>query len=130
MAHFAEIDENNIVIRVLVTDNNAINEGYDWLLEAFGGTWIKTSYNTYHNQHLLGGDPLRKNYAGVGYTYDSEKDAFIPPRPFDSWILNDEICDWEPPKPLPADGISQQNPNGTPYRWDEDTLNWIEIVGE
>lgn len=112
MAHFAEIDENNIVLRVLVTDNNALNEGYDWLVETLGGTWIKTSYN----------NNIRKNYAGVGYTYDEARDAFIPPKPYASWVLDEETCRWEAPIPYPEDGVM--------YEWDEETTNWVAIVFE
>jgi hypothetical protein len=86
MAHFAEINDNNIVIRVLVTDNNAPNEGYDWLVENLGGTWIQTSYNA----------RIRKNFAGIGFTYDETLDAFIAPKPQGNWILNTELCKWEP----------------------------------
>lgn len=141
MAHWAEIDENNIVVRVLVTDNNDPNgdEGYQFLLDNFGGTWLKTSYNTIGNIHLEGGTPFRKNFAGVGFTYDSERDAFIPPKDFDSWILNESSCQWEPPIPIPADGIIENfeitNPGELPqgfknYRWDEDIVNWVEDKGE
>lgn len=85
MAHWAEIDENNIVLRVVVTDNNDPNgdEGYQWLVENLGGNWIQTSYNTAQNVHALGKEPLRKNYAGIGYFYDEALDAFIPPKPKD-----------------------------------------------
>lgn len=122
MAHFAEIDENNQVVRVLVTDNNdpAGDEGYQWLVDNFGGTWIKTSFNTDKGVHLNGGVPLRKNYAGIGYTYDSSKDAFIPPKPHNSWILNNSSCIWESPVELPNDGKN--------YKWDEDTVSWVEII--
>ena len=108
MAHWAEIDENNIVVRVLVTDNNDPNgdEGYQWLLDNLGGTWVKTSYN----------GKIRKNYAGIGYTYDSERDAFISPKPFDSWILNEETCRWEAPSPYPTGGFT--------YYWNESNLAW------
>jgi hypothetical protein len=106
MAHFAEINENNIVMRVLVTDNNAHNEGYDWLIENLGGTWIQTSYN----------GNIRKNFAGIGYSYDAERDAFMPPKPFDSWILDEETCQWQPPKPYPTDEKA--------YFWNEETLDW------
>lgn len=112
MAHFAEIDENNIVLRVLVTSNDMVNEGYDWLINNIGGTWVQTSYNA----------TIRKNFAGVGYTYDAERDAFIAPQPFGSWVLDENTCQWEAPVAYPEDGKR--------YRWDEDTLNWIEIVGE
>ena len=98
MAHFAQIDENNIVLRVLVTDNNDPNgdEGYQWLIDNLGGTWIKTSYNTYGNQHYNGGIPLRGNFAGLGFYYDEEKDAFIPPAPEQgTWILNEDTFLWE-----------------------------------
>ena len=108
MAHFAELNDNNIVIRVLVTDNDFPNEGYDWLVETFGGTWVQTSYNA----------RIRKNYAGVGFIYDEDLDAFIPPKPFDSWLLNEETCLWEAPEPYPTDGKH--------YNWDEETQDWIE----
>lgn len=107
MSHFAEIDENNIVLRVLVGDNNAPNEGYDWFVENLGGTWVKTSYN----------GNIRKNYAGIGYTYDAQRDAFIAPKPFESWVLDEETCRWEAPIPYPEDGVI--------YEWDEQTIDWV-----
>lgn len=106
MAHWAEIDENNVVISVTVGDNSEPDEGYSWLVENLGGNWIKTSYN----------GTFRKNFAGVGYTYDESLDAFIPPRPFPSWNLSTETCLWEPPIP---------RPNDYGYIWDEDELKWI-----
>jgi len=122
MAHFAEIDENNIVLRVLVTDNKDTNEGLDWLESRLGGTWIKTSYNTTRGKHTNGGTPLRKNFAGIGYTFDAERDAFIPPQPFESWVLNEETCNWEAPTSMPD--------NGKFYTWDEETLTWVEVTEE
>lgn len=118
MAHFAEIDENSFVSRVLVTDTNDPNgdEGYQWLIDTFGGTWIKTSYNTHGGIHILGGTPLRKNYAGVGMSYDPIRDAFIVKKPFDSWILNEETCTWEAPVAKPT--------NDREYKWNEDTTSW------
>ena len=112
MAHFAEIDENNLVVRVLVTDNNDPNgdEGYQWLVDNLGGTWIKTSYNA----------NIRKNFASIGYTYDKTKDAFIPPKLFTSWVLNEELCIWEPPVSYPTDGKD--------YKWNEATLSWDEVT--
>lgn len=101
MAHWAEIDENNIVLRVTIGDNNdpAGDEGYQWLVDNLGGTWIKTSYNTVSGVHKEGGVPFRKNYAGIGYRYDETLDAFIPPRPQDTeeitWWLNPDTCNWE-----------------------------------
>lgn len=86
MAHFAEIDKNNKVIQVLVTSNDEPDEGYQWLIDNLGGTWIKTSYN----------GNIRKNFAGIGFTYDSVRDAFIPPKPeVGEWILNEDTCLWE-----------------------------------
>lgn len=99
MSHWAQIDENNIVINVTVGSNDEPDEGYQWLIDNLGGTWIKTSYNTYGGVHKLGGTPLRKNYACVGYTYDAVRDAFIPPVPVDDvsqYVLNEETCLWEP----------------------------------
>lgn len=106
MAHFAEIDEDNLVIRVLVTSNDEPNEGYDWLVENLGGTWVKTSYNS----------NIRKNFAGIGFTYDEERDAFIAPQPFGSWILNEETCQWKAPIDYPNDGLT--------YFWNEEELDW------
>jgi hypothetical protein len=84
------------------------------------GTWIQTSYNTYGGQHRLGETPLRKNYAGIGYTYDRIKDAFIPPKPYPSWTLNDETCLWDAPMLYPTDGKI--------YNWNESTLAWVEVT--
>ena len=98
MAHFAQIDQNNKVINVLVVPDDQENRGHEYLavdLE-LGGTWIQTSYNTVAGQHLNGGVPLRKNYAGIGYDYDPVRDAFIPPKPdYGEWQLNEETCNWE-----------------------------------
>jgi hypothetical protein len=123
MAHFAEIDSNNIVTRVLVVDNSQEDNGQDFLANTLGlgGTWIKTSYNTQGGVHTNGGTPFRKNYAGIGYTYDSARDAFIPPKPYNSWVLNEETCLWNAPTPMPVE-------EGKMYRWDEDTTSWIEIT--
>lgn len=104
MAHFARINEENMVLEVLVTNNEMPNEGYDWLTETFGGIWIKTSYNTRGGVHYTDNEPsqdqsksLRKNYAGIGFTYDANRDAFIPPKPNteNNWALNEETCLWE-----------------------------------
>ena len=95
MAHWAEIDINNIVLRVTVGSNDEPDEGYQWLIDNLGGTWIKTSYNTIAGVHALGGTPLRKNYAGIGYSYNEELDAFIPPKPeIGNWELNEDTCLW------------------------------------
>jgi hypothetical protein len=107
MAHFAELDENNIVTRVLVTDNDAPNEGYDWLIENLGGTWVQTSYN----------GNIRKNYAGIGFTYDAERDAFIPPKPFESWVLDEETAQWVSPVAYPEGELM--------YFWDEESVDWV-----
>lgn len=96
MAHWAEINENNIVIRVTVGSNEEPDEGYQWLMDNLGGTWIKTSYNTLGGIHKEGGTPLRKNYAGIGFLYDPIRDAFIPPKPEEgNWILNEDTCLWD-----------------------------------
>jgi hypothetical protein len=108
MAHWAEIDENNIVLRVTVGDNNdpAGDEGYQWLVDNLGGNWVKTSYN----------GSIRKKFAGIGDTFDESRDAFIAPQPYPSWILNENTCDWEAPQPYPSDGAY--------YLWDEITGSW------
>lgn len=117
MAHFAEIGLNNEVLRVIVVNNNELldangieqeQKGIDFCRNLFGGTWLQTSYN----------GNIRKNYAGVGYTYDSTLDAFIAPKPYDSWLLNTDTARWEAPVPMPTDGAM--------YAWDEDTKNWIQ----
>lgn len=111
MSHWAEIDSNNIVVRVLVGNNSEPDEGESFM-KSLGGNWVKTSYN----------GNIRKNYAGIGFTYDAGRDAFIAPQPFASWILNEETCRWEAPTPYPTDGIM--------YRWDEETTDWKAIVNE
>ena len=96
MAHWAEIDKNNIVVRVLLGSNNEPDEGYQWLIDNLGGTWIKTSYNTKNGVHAQGGIPLRKNYAGIGFIYDSARDAFIPPKPeIGEFTFNEDTCNWD-----------------------------------
>jgi hypothetical protein len=112
MAHFAQV-ENGIVMQVIVADQDVIDSG------AFGSGWVQTSYNTQGGQHRLGGTPFRKNYAGIGYTYDSQRDAFIPPQTYPSWTLNEDSCLWQPPAPMPIDGNM--------YYWDEATLSWTLI---
>lgn len=111
MSHFAKVIDG-IVIEVLVIDQEVIDSG------VFGdpSMWIQTSYNTHGGQHP-NGKPLRKNYAGIGYSYDAERDAFIPPKPFASWLLNEETCLWEAPIQYPNDGKY--------YRWDENALAWV-----
>ena len=117
MAHYAFLDENNIVTEVIVGKD----EGeVDWEQHygAFRSQSCKrTSYNTSGGVHRLGGTPYRKNYAGIGYTYDSERDAFIPPTPYASWLLNEDSCLWNAPVPYPDDGNL--------YTWDEETLSWV-----
>ena len=114
MAHFAKVIDG-IVTEVLVIEQDVIDTGL------FGdpALWVQTSYNTYGGQHPEG-RPLRKNYAGIGFTYDAVRDAFIAPQPFASWTLNDDTCLWDAPTPYPDDG--------KPYIWDEDTLSWVELA--
>ena len=121
MAHFASINSDNTVTQVLVVSDNDAPRGHDFLSKdlGLGGTWIQTSYNTRGGEHSNGGTPLRKNYAGIGYTYDSGRDAFIPPKPYASWVLDEGTCLWNAPVAYPTDNKI--------YRWDEDTTNWIEF---
>lgn len=114
MSHWAELDENNIVLRVLVGDNNDPNgdEGYQWLIDNLGGRWVQTSYN----------NNFRFRYAGVGFNYDEDLDAFIKPKPYESWILDQEKADWIAPVSKPNDGKI--------YGWSEETISWVEIVPE
>jgi len=116
MSHWAEINSDNIVTNVTVGNNSEPDEGYKWLMDNLGGRWIKTSYNTRGGVHILGGTPLRKNYAHIGMVYDEALDAFYIPQPFPSWTLNTETCIWEAPIPYPTDGEV--------YYWDEDSRFW------
>ena len=109
MAHFAEIDQNNIVLRVTVVHDSLEANGAEWCANTFGGRWVQTSYN----------GRIRKNFAGIGFTYDPARDAFIPPNPgYPSWTLDEQTCQWMPPVPMPTDGM---------YVWDESTLAWSQI---
>lgn len=110
MAHFAEIDSNNIVVRVLVVPNEQEARGAEFLAAdlGLGGTWVQTSYS----------GTIRKNFAGIGYAYDSVRDAFIPPKPYPSWLLDEVTCRWQAPVPMPQDGRR--------YRWDDTSQAWIE----
>jgi hypothetical protein len=120
MAHYAFLDENNIVTEVITGKDD---EGTNW--EAHYGEFRnqvckQTSYNTFGNQHKLGGTPFRGNYAGIGYTYDSQNDVFYAPQPYASWTLNQTTWLWEAPTPYPQDGKA--------YEWDEATTSWKEIA--
>jgi len=119
MAHFAQIDENGVVLQVIVVDNtdtldeNGIEKesvGILFCENLLSGKWIQTSYNR----------NIRKNYAGIGFTYDTQRDAFIPPQPFASWVLNETTCLWEAPTPMPTDNKR--------YSWNEEQLAWVEIT--
>ena len=122
MAHFAKLDQNNVVLEVNVVDNNDLLQdgveseakGIQFLIDWSGGytNWKQTSYNA----------KIRKNYAGVGYTYDAQRDAFVPPQPFPSWVLNEDTCLWEPPVAYPTDGQR--------YQWDEATTSWVAVPTE
>jgi hypothetical protein len=111
MAHYAKV-QDGLVTKVIVAEP----EFFETFVDTSPGEWIQTSYNTHAGQHTLGGTPLRKNYAGIGYTYDKTLDAFIPPKPFASWVLDEETCLWNAPIAKPEGD----------YTWNEDTLSWIE----
>lgn len=119
MAHFAEINSEGTVIRVIVADQEFIDS---WAV-GNPSNWIKTSFNTQAGAHRSGGTPLRKNFAGVGYTYNRELDAFIPPRPSESWTLDEEKCIWRPLKELP------EKSSGT-FQWDEKLKDWVETYAK
>jgi hypothetical protein len=112
MAHYAQIIDGKVA-QVLVVDADTIAAHPTH----FTGEWIQTSYNTILGEHSLGGTPLRKNFAGVGYTYDRERDAFIAPQPYESWLLDEDTCSWNAPVEMPTDGKR--------YDWDEDTTSWV-----
>ena len=112
MSHFAKVLDG-VVISVIVADPTF----FDTYVDTSPGQWLQTSYNTHGGVHANGGTPLRKNYAGIGYTYDSQRDAFIPPKPFASWLLNEDACLWDAPVAMPDDGKG--------YKWNESTLSWV-----
>jgi len=132
MASFAKIGLNNKVIEVLSVHNNELLDsngveqevnGIDFLTKLTGWSiWKQTSYNTVGGIHKLGGTPFRKNHAGIGFTYNENKDAFIPPQPFNSWILDEDTCLWRPPVARPTDDKL--------YEWNEETKQWDEITDE
>jgi len=111
MSHFAKV-LNGIVTQVIVAEP----EFFQTFVDSSPGEWIQTSYNTHGGVHANGGTPLRKNFAGIGFTYDHTFDAFIPPKPYASWTLNDATCLWDAPTPMPTDGV---------YTWDESTTSWV-----
>ena len=125
MAHFAEIDSNNVVLRVIVVDNKDTSTpdgtevesiGVAFCQRLFGGNWLKTSYN----------GNVRKNYAGMGYTYNAGLNAFVPPKPFNSWVLNNDTAMWDAPTPMPSDAGTGEPPKR--YTWDEATTSWVEAA--
>jgi hypothetical protein len=115
MAHYAKV-LSGIVTQVIVAEP----EFFETFVDSSPGEWIQTSYNTFGGQHLLGGTPLRKNFASIGFMYDSVRDAFIAPKPYPSWNLNDETCLWEAPSSIPDDDKV--------YEWDEPTTSWVEVT--
>ena len=115
MGHFAEI-KDGIVKRVIVAEQDFI--------DTQEGTWVQTSYNTHSGQHVLGGTPLRKNYANIGFVYDSTRDAFYEPQPYPSWSLNETTCQWQPPTPCPV----QTYPEIFSWEWDESIKKWVEVT--
>lgn len=129
MANFAKIGLNNKVIEVLYVNNDEVKDSDGKEFEKIGVTfltlltgwslWVQTSANTFAGQHLNGGTPLRKNFAGIGYTYDQDRDAFIPPKPFPSFVLNENTCLWESPVPYPTDGNR--------YEWNEENKEWVSL---
>jgi len=114
MAHYAKV-LNGKVTQVIVAEAEFFNN----FVDTSPGEWIQTSYNTKGGVHLLGGTPLRKNFAGIGFSYDKTKDAFIPEKPYSSWVLDEDTCLWEAPVTYPTDGKE--------YEWDEDNTNWKEV---
>lgn len=120
MAHYAELDANNIVVRV-IPGVDETKDGETIYSQFTGTVWKRTSYNTKYGKHLQGGTPFRKNYAGIGFYYDEQRDAFIPPKPpeMSKWLLDEETCNWIPPVPYPTDGKK--------YRWDDPSGAWVEM---
>ena len=124
MAHYALVDENGVVSQVITgrNEDETVDGISDWeahYSEVTGLTAVRTSYNTYGNEHLTGGTPFRFNYAGLNFTYDPDRDAFIPPKPYESWLLNEDTCLWEAPVAYPEDGNT--------YTWDEESGAWVVV---
>ena len=120
MAHYAFLDSDNIVTEVIVGKDEGDIDWEQHYGEFRGQTCKRTSYNTAGGVHSLGGAPYRKNYAGIGFTYDATRDAFIPPKVYASWVINETSCVWEAPTPYPQDDKR--------YAWDEPTLSWVEVT--
>jgi len=133
MAHFARLDSNNVV--TFVTVGRQEDDGQEAVLSSrTGDVYKQTSYNTRGGVHYTDGVPsedqtkaFRKNYAGLGYTYDAGRDAFIPPKPYNSWVLNETTCLWDAPVAMPEDAGTGEPPKR--YTWDEDTISWVEVEG-
>lgn len=121
MAHAARINDENIVEEVLVIPAEHQHRVQDYMDElGLEGRWLQTSFNTHGGINRTGGEALRKNFAGIGYSYDEVRDAFIPPKPFPSWTLSENTCLWKPPVAYPTDGIM--------YEWSEDDLDWVAVI--
>jgi len=114
MAHFAKVVDG-IVVQVIVAEP----EFFDTFVDSSPGQWVQTSYNTHGGVHVNGGTPLRKNYAGIGFTYDANRDAFIPPKPYSKWILNEQTCLWDAPTQMPNDGLQ--------YMWNDEAGQWEQV---
>lgn len=127
MKHFAKIDSKKVVQEVLVVSEDKQPTPEAWLKQKFGGTWLETCPNTQAGVHFESGEPFRKNFAGLGYSYDSELDAFIPPKTYESWVLNPETGTWKAPLPLPDDAAGEDNPDGVHYFWDEENISWQQV---
>jgi hypothetical protein len=134
MAYFAKINDNNIVVDVVAVHNNELlvdgneseQQGIDFLNTTYkvdNVNWKQTSYNTHAGVHSEGGTPLRKNYGGIGFTYDADRDAFISPKPYNSWILDETTCIWNSPVAMPEDASPTKR-----YDWNEENLNWEVVV--
>lgn len=122
MAHYAFLDENNTVVQVIVGKDEGNMDWEQFYSMQMGMACKRTSFNTIGGVHQLGGTPFRKNYAGIGFTYDPQRDAFIPPKPFASWVLNEDTCLWDAPTPMPTDGGM--------YQWDEATASWAVVEAQ
>lgn len=131
MAHFAQIDSDNKVTQVIVIDNANVTDNMSaYITNTLGlsGTWLQTSFNTRGGVHATGGTPLRKNYAQKGFTYDATRDAFIPPKPFPSWVLNERTCQWSAPVAYPTVALALSGAEHKNYKWDESAGSWVEYV--
>lgn len=128
--NYVKLNKKNIVTSSVYFDEPDEDKANEWLSKRLGGRWLRTDSETRNNKHQNGGEPFRGNFAGVGFYYDEKLDVFIPPKPYESWELDNEKLDWFPPIPYPSDTKNEDGETVKFYRWDEEVTNWVEVSRE